>query len=160
VGVSAKPLDENIYKWHANIRGPEGTLYEGGVFHLEIEFPHSYPHMAPNITLFTSLPHPNVFGNTICLDVTQPLGREHGTGWSSVYSVQSVLIQLQSFLFEKTIQKDQAEHAMKVEVAVKNANEFKCHNRFCRHGGRLSAWPPFPAKEPELSCFLELDTAE
>ncbi len=33
VGVTARPLENNLYVWHANIRGPEGTLYEGGVFH-------------------------------------------------------------------------------------------------------------------------------
>jgi len=39
VGVSAAPLDDSIFTWHANIRGPAGTAYEGGVFHMQINFP-------------------------------------------------------------------------------------------------------------------------
>lgn len=27
VGVTAKPLDHDMYLWHANLKGPEGTLY-------------------------------------------------------------------------------------------------------------------------------------
>ena len=101
VGVTARPLEKDLFTWHANIRGPEGTLYEGGVFHLELVFPQSYPHHPPTISLFNTIPHPNVFGNYICLDmIQQHRRREEGGGWSSAYSVQSILTQLQSFLFE------------------------------------------------------------
>jgi len=62
VGVTARPLEHDLFIWHANIRGPEGTPYEGGVFHLELQIPESYPHHPPTVTLFTELPHPNVFG--------------------------------------------------------------------------------------------------
>ena len=27
---SAAPLDDNIFEWHFNIRGPDGSDYEGG----------------------------------------------------------------------------------------------------------------------------------
>jgi ubiquitin-protein ligase len=106
VGVTARPLESDLFTWRANIRGPEGTLYEGGVFHLELKFPQSYPHHPPTITLFTPIPHPNVFGNYICLDMIQAGRREEGGGWSSAYSVQSILTQLQSFLFEENLDKD------------------------------------------------------
>jgi ubiquitin-protein ligase len=101
VGVTARPLDNDFFTWHANIRGPEKTLYEGGVFHLEMKFPLSYPNHPPTIRLFNNVPHPNVFGNFICLDMLQQevTRNEEGAGWSSAYSVQSVLTQLQSFLF-------------------------------------------------------------
>lgn len=39
VGVVARPLDSDIFIWHANIVGPKDTLYDGGVFHLEITLP-------------------------------------------------------------------------------------------------------------------------
>lgn len=71
VGVIARPLDHDIFTWHGNIIGPKGTLYEGGIFHIELKFPHSYPNHPPTVTLFNSLPHPNVFGNYICLDMIQ-----------------------------------------------------------------------------------------
>lgn len=101
VGVTARPLESDLFTWHANIRGPEGTLYEGGVFHLELKFPMSYPNHPPTIRLLTPIPHPNVFGGYICLDMLQnyEARNEEGAGWTSAYSVQSVLTQLQSFLF-------------------------------------------------------------
>lgn len=34
VGVTARPLETDLFTWHANIRGPEETPYAGGVFHL------------------------------------------------------------------------------------------------------------------------------
>lgn len=100
VGVSAAPRDNNFYVWCANIRGPENTAYEGGVFHLEITFPQNYPLSPPSIKLSTPIPHPNVFGTTLCLDMLQPSGEAWYQGWCSAYTVESVLMQLQSFLFE------------------------------------------------------------
>jgi ubiquitin-protein ligase len=149
-GVTARPLDNNLFIWHANIKGPEKTLYEGGVFHLKIEFPLSYPNHPPVIKIYTLIPHPNVFkseeSNFICLDMIRQEGkREEGQGWSSAYSAQSILIQLQSFLFEENLSKNKQEVELETKKAVKEANEFKCKD--CKHGGKLSCWPPFSSKD-------------
>jgi ubiquitin-protein ligase len=140
-----------MFTWHANIRGPEKTLYEGGVFHLELKFPQSYPSHPPSIRIFNNIPHPNVFGGYICLDILQQNGVEEGCGWTSAYSVQSVLTQLQSFLFEENLSADKAKVEMEVKKAVKEANSFKCPS--CKHGGKLSLWPAFSAKEASLEEF-------
>lgn len=155
--MAAKPLDNNIYVWHANIKGPAGTPYSGGVFHLEINFPMSYPHAPPEIKLLTPVPHPNVIGDSVCLDMTQPV-RQEGRGWTSAYSVQSVLLQLQSFLFEKHREEETIGHKNLVSKAIEDANEYKCKNRFCRHGGRLSAWPAFNSHEEDVAQFVEMDS--
>jgi ubiquitin-protein ligase len=106
VGVTARPLENNMFIWHANIKGPAETSYEGGVFHLQLEIPESFPHQPPTVTLLTPLPHPNVFGQRICLDMLQPARGKQSLGWSSGYTIQSILIQLQSFLFEKNYNTD------------------------------------------------------
>ena len=36
VGIAARPLENDLFRWHANLRGPKGTPYKGGVFHLEL----------------------------------------------------------------------------------------------------------------------------
>jgi ubiquitin-protein ligase len=69
VGVTARPLSSDMFTWHANIRGPEGTAYAGGIFHMEIKFTELYPLAPPTVTLFTAIQHPNIFGNTLCLDM-------------------------------------------------------------------------------------------
>lgn len=72
VGVSARPLSSSMFTWHGNLRGPEGTLFEGGVFHFEMVFPTNYPLAPPKIKLATKLVHPFVIGdNEICLDILQ-----------------------------------------------------------------------------------------
>lgn len=61
----------------------------------------------------TDIPHPNVFGRTLCLDMLQPKKKDSGwyDGWSSAYTVESILIQLQSFLFEVPRRLREAEQA-------------------------------------------------
>jgi ubiquitin-protein ligase len=68
-GVTAAPLDNSIYTWHGNLKGPDSSAFKGGVFHFEMNFPTDYPVSPPTITLFTDIPHPNVFGKTLCLDM-------------------------------------------------------------------------------------------
>ena len=36
MGISAQPLKDNLFLWHANITGPEGSSYENTILHLEI----------------------------------------------------------------------------------------------------------------------------
>jgi ubiquitin-protein ligase len=55
VGVSARPLSSSLYTWHGNLRGPVGSPFEGGVFHIEITFPQNYPVSPPSIRLFTAI---------------------------------------------------------------------------------------------------------
>ena len=40
---SAGPKGDNIYEWRSTILGPPGSVYEGGVFFLDITFTPEYP---------------------------------------------------------------------------------------------------------------------
>ena len=94
VGVSAKPLPNDMYVWHGNIRGPAGTKWEQGVFHFEMNIPRDYPCSPPSVTLYTPIPHPNVFGSTLCLDMFSTSSKEIYQGWVSAYTIEAILIQL------------------------------------------------------------------
>lgn len=173
VGVSAAPTENDFFKWCANIRGPDTSAFYGGVFHMSITFPQNYPVSPPDIRLFTDVPHPNVFSRKICLDMLQPKKKESGwyDGWSSAYTVESILIQLQSFLFEVPRRLREAETAKliaddkvsewngvdernKYKKAVDLANEFKCE--LCRHRGPIEPYPAFNERESEESAFVLL----
>ena len=103
--IAACPLETDIFEWHANLRPTSGP-YQGITFHMVMKFPENYPDAPPEVRLCTTLCHPNVFGTWICLDLLRDqaeMVREgsQGRGWTSGYSAQSVLLQLQSFLFEE-----------------------------------------------------------
>ncbi|KAF9228775.1 hypothetical protein BS17DRAFT_772499 [Gyrodon lividus] len=95
-GISAFPKnDSNLFEWAGTIEGAPGTIYAGLTFRISISFPSNYPYSSPAIKFDTPCYHPNVDINNgaICLDILQDK-------WSAVYSVQTVLLSLQSLLGE------------------------------------------------------------
>ncbi|OBZ75405.1 Ubiquitin-conjugating enzyme E2, partial [Grifola frondosa] len=95
-GISAFPKsDANLFEWAGTIGGPAGTIYAGLSFKISISFPPNYPYAAPTIKFDSPCFHPNVdlAGGAICLDILQDK-------WSAVYSVQTILLSLQSLLGE------------------------------------------------------------
>jgi len=90
--ISAAPLNHDIYNWDATIIGPAGSPYEGGVFHLKINFPCNYPFKPPKITFITKIYHCNIDDHgDICLDIL----KEH---WSPALTISKVLLSICSLL--------------------------------------------------------------
>ena len=89
---SAAPIDGDIYKWEAVIYGSTGSVYEGGIFNLMIEFPQNYPFKPPKVKFTTKIYHPNInLGGGICLDILKD-------NWSPALTISKVLISICSLL--------------------------------------------------------------
>ena len=52
----ARPLDDNLFVWHANMV----ARLAGVPIHAVFVFPETYPTDGPEIRVFHALPHPNV----------------------------------------------------------------------------------------------------
>ncbi len=98
--VFAEPLPDDIMTWHVNLVAPDGP-YVGLPLHCVLTIPADYPISPPVVNLPVLIPHPNVFSSSfICLDLLRSSASSGPyTGWSSAYTLQSVLLQLQTFLF-------------------------------------------------------------
>ena len=129
MGLSAKPLKETIYKWHANIKGFEETPYEGGIFHFEITFPSDYPNKPPVIETLTPMTN-NFFPSS------KYISEMVDQDWCSGYSLFSVLLQIQFGLYD--FQETQSNSIRNEAIASKS---YKCQN--CEHNGAEEIYPPF-----------------
>lgn len=69
-GVNARLVTEgNLRHLIGTLQGPEGTVYEGGLFEVDIVIPKQYPFEPPKMKFTTKVWHPNVSSQTgaICL---------------------------------------------------------------------------------------------
>jgi ubiquitin-protein ligase len=41
--ITLAPTEDNMFVWKATIPGPQGSCYDGGVFHVEISLGNDYP---------------------------------------------------------------------------------------------------------------------
>ena len=92
--------EEDIFRVHAMIVGPEDTPYFGGYYFFDVKFPTEYPHRPPTVTYETRWQdirfHPNLYASSkVCLSI---LGTWIGPGWTSAQTMSSVLLTIQSLL--------------------------------------------------------------
>ncbi|KAG2436570.1 hypothetical protein HYH02_011507 [Chlamydomonas schloesseri] len=98
-GISAWATGNTISRCDAQIIGPDGTPYAGGIFQLRITFPDRYPMEPPNVKFVTKVYHPNVSkedGNICCSVLNMPPKGD----WKPAHSLRTVLLSIQSLLAE------------------------------------------------------------
>jgi len=89
---SAGPKGDSLYEWVSTILGPPGSVYEGGVFFLDIHFSPEYPFKPPKVTFRTRIYHCNINSQgVICLDILKD-------NWSPALTISKVLLSICSLL--------------------------------------------------------------
>jgi ubiquitin-protein ligase len=80
--------------WIAYLQGPVNTIWECGVFRIELQFNDKYPLLPMHVKFADAIFHPNVGPDgTIC-------SRLLGDQWSPVFTVMTVLTYLRSMLHD------------------------------------------------------------
>jgi len=85
-------LEDDIFEWHCTIRGPAGTEFEGGLYHLRILLPAEYPFRPPSLMVLT--PNGRFELNTkICISFTN----YHEELWQPAWGVRTAILGIQGF---------------------------------------------------------------
>ena len=76
-GFSAGLNGDDLFNWSVCIMGPEGSLYEGGIFQASLQFPHSYPDNPPVMRFITPIFHPNIWADgKVCISILHAPGED------------------------------------------------------------------------------------
>lgn len=89
----AAPLEDNMLEWHFTIKGPDGTDFEGGIYHGRITLPPEYPMKPPSIIMLTPNGRFEV-GKKICLSISA----YHPETWQPSWSIRTALMALIGFM--------------------------------------------------------------
>lgn len=139
-GIEAAPCGGDLFRWHAQIQGPVGCVYEGGSFEVDIRLPKTYPLEPPALTLRTKIFHPNISERgDICLDL---LSDE----WSPALSLQKVLLSLSSLLTDPNFA-----DPLNASAAQLMRRDRKSYDKKCREMTRRFAMPAAAASAPRAA---------
>jgi len=135
--IKLEPSSDSLFLWTATIPGPEGSVYEGGVFQVDIQLAHDYPFSAPRMTFKTRIYHMNISDRGgICIDILKH-------NWSPALSLFKVVLSLSSLLTDPN-PKDPLVPSIATEF-VRNREQ---HDRTARHWTELYAKPRPPPPLP------------
>ena len=80
--------------WRAVIHGPSDTLYEGGIYELEITIVQDFPYKPPRLRFVTPICHPNVAADGVVkVDVL-------ANQWSPAFTIDKLLLGVISILLD------------------------------------------------------------
>ena len=125
---SAGPVGDDIFHWEGTIMGPTETVYEGGIFNLDIQFPKNYPFKPPKVRFQTKIYHPNInSGGFICLDIFKE-------NWSPALTISKVLLSLCSLLTDPN-----PDDPLVVHIADQYVNNREKYNNTARSWTQIYA---------------------
>eukprot|EP00117_Sycon_ciliatum_P025902 scpid71241/ scgid21390/ Ubiquitin-conjugating enzyme E2 8; UBCAT4A; Ubiquitin carrier protein 8; Ubiquitin-conjugating enzyme E2-17 kDa 8; Ubiquitin-protein ligase 8 len=106
-GITARPAEGSFRRVYATLQAPEGSPYEGGVFHLTYHYTRGYPNDPPKVRFTTKIFHPNINSKgEISLNILT------SDGWSGRLDLAIVLLCIQSILDDPL-----AEDPLEAEIA-------------------------------------------
>ncbi|KAI0084993.1 ubiquitin-conjugating enzyme/RWD-like protein, partial [Irpex rosettiformis] len=126
--IKLAPSGDNLFHWSATLPGPEGSVYEGGVFNVDIILGPDYPFSAPHMTFRTRIYHMNISERGgICIDILKH-------NWSPALSLFKVILSLSSLLTDPN-----PKDPLVPSIATEYVRNRKKHDSTAREWTRLYA---------------------
>ena len=79
-----------MFKWHFTIKGNEGTVYEGGLYHGYFDIPFDYPLSPPNIYFLNKNGRYQI-NKKVCMNITSYHKEEWSPAWTLRTMMQAIL---------------------------------------------------------------------
>ena len=104
--ISAGLINDDIFKWQIMFEGPVDSLYEGGLFQIEMTFPEDYPNNPPTMIFKSEMWHPNIYPDgKVCISILHPPVEDQfnqqermDEKWRPVLGVEEVIVSVISML--------------------------------------------------------------
>ncbi|EFR05047.1 ubiquitin-conjugating enzyme E2 4 [Nannizzia gypsea CBS 118893] len=123
--------DSDLYKWNIEMKGPEGSPYQDGVFEIRLTLPTDYPFKPPTVSFATKIYHPNVSNDdkgTMCL------GMLKSDEWKPSSKLYAVLEFARQLLVEPM-----PDDAVEGRIAEQYSNDRKQYEKIARDWTRKYA---------------------
>lgn len=103
LGIFVHIDEDNLAKLYALIIGVDDTPYQGGFFFFELKIVDGFPVKPPKVTFLSTASgvriHPNLYTEgKVCLSI---INTWDGDGWSPSYTLGTLLMAIQSYIFVK-----------------------------------------------------------
>ncbi|DBA94173.1 hypothetical protein WJX77_000326 [Trebouxia sp. C0004] len=132
-GFVAKPITKadgsvDLLHWKCTIPGKAGTIWEKGLYPVDLVFTESYPSKPPECRFPKGFFHPNVYPTgLVCLSIVNA-----DNGWKPAITVKQILTGIQEMLSNpnnsdpaqeeayRVLRKDKAAYEWRVKAQVQN----------------------------------------
>ena len=122
--------DSNLFHWEGMMKGPDDSLYAGGIFKFVIDFPNDYPMEPPKIMFTTKIYHPNISDKgEICVDILEK-------SWSAAFTISKLMISISSLLTDPY-----PDSALNVESSRLYQTDRKAYNKTVKEWVKKYASP-------------------
>ena len=152
-GVCVSYDEENLSQVYADVAGPVGTPYAGGVFRVRLDLA-EFPEKAPKGWMLTKIFHPNIARNgEICVNTIK-------RDWSPEHGLRHILAVIRCLLIEPN-----AESALNEEAGKQLLDDYAGFAEYARTMTEIHAMPKAGANPlgvntgAENGVMLEADKA-